>query len=511
MSNSTRKGWELSLGTKWVIACTAVGALLRVFRIGHQNLWIDEMISLEMASWAEGGEFFRGLLRDIHGPFTSLLLHGWLRLGESEAWMRLLYAIPSIATLPLAYRLGRDLAGERAGRVSCAVMALSPIHVWYAQEVRNYSWAMLFAAGALILFLPIWDGRARFRTYAGIAVCLSLGVLTNFSVGLLAAALTLLVAWKARRNPRRFFAWAGVLAFVALVFAPWFLDWYGRIGGERMFVEGASPTGMPLREASGFSLAAIPYSIWALSFGYSLGPTLLELHLDRSWRALSSHAPVLVLGAAAIGAGLLFGARELAGRGRLGLAAGLVAVPLALVVFLSVRDVKTFHPRYLLAIFPAFAAILGAGWSRPGRAPRLSAAAAGLLALFALGNHYFDPRYAKEDLRAAARTVLEREEPGDSVVVIYSYRPFQYYFQDRGHGGARLLRLHKRLLRTDDALREHAADAASGGGRVWLVLARWWDVAPEEKIRGAFEETLVERERWEHHGVKVTLYEGHAS
>jgi len=495
----------------WVIGCTALGAALRLFHLGHQNLWIDESISIQMATWAEGGEFWRGLLRDIHGPFTSLLLHGWIRLGQSEEWMRLLYAIPAIATIPLAARLGAALGSESAGRVSAAILALSPFHIWYSQEIRNYSWAMFWATAAVLIFVKAWDSPVRARWFAGLGALLAVGVLTNFSITLLLAALTFLVLTRRPFRPRFFWAWSAVVAGVVVVFLPWFVDWYGRIGGERIFVDAPTPTGMPLREASGFSLAGLPYALWTFSFGYSLGPSLQDLHLDRSWNALAPHAPVLALGFAAIATGFVLGIRDLTRRGRLFLIAGLLLIPLLLVVVLSSREVKTFHPRYMIASFPAFIAVLGAGWSRSGILSRASAAVALVLAIVALNNLYFNPRYAKEDSRSAARMILEKEEPGDSVVVIYSYRPFKYYFRDVGQGRARLLRLHKRFLKTSDELRAHVAEAAEGDGRVWLVLSRWWDVAPEERIREAFEETLVERQRWEFPGVKVTLYDGSAS
>ncbi len=495
----------------WVPAFTVLGAFLRLFRLGHQNLWIDELISLETARWAKGSEFARGLLTDLHGPLTSAMLHVWSSVSMDERWLRLLYVIPAVLTIPLAARLGRALGGEACGRWSCAILALSPLHVWYSQEVRNYSWAIFFGTAALVLFVQAWDGLATRKTWFALAACLVLGVLTNFSVALLMAALSVAALLRRPSSPRFVLAWGGVLVAVGVAFLPWLIDWYGRIGGERLFVTAPTPTGMPLREASGFSWAGIPYALWTFGFGYTLGPPLHDLHLDRSWRSLAPHAPVLAAGLAVLTAGLVLGMRAMAERRRLVLVSALLFVPLFLVAIMSAREVKTFHPRYLLASsFPAFVAVLGAGWSQPGAFARGTAAAAAVLALVALGHHAFDSRYAKEDLRGAARIVSREEQPGDSVVVIYSYRPFEHYFEREG-GQARLMRLHKRFLRTSDDLEAHAADAANGGGRVWVVLARWWDVAPEPKIRQAFEKTLREEKRWETPGVKITLYAGRAT
>ena len=66
---------------RWLAGCLVLAVVLRFFRIGHQSLWVDEMISLELATWANGAEFWRGLLQDIHGPWGSMLLHGWVELA----------------------------------------------------------------------------------------------------------------------------------------------------------------------------------------------------------------------------------------------------------------------------------------------------------------------------------------------------------------------------------------------------------------------------------------------
>jgi uncharacterized membrane protein len=490
----------------WVIACLALAAALRAFRIGHQSLWIDEMISLQLATWAGGAEFWGGLLRDVHGPLTSAMLHGWASVSLDEAWLRALYAVPSVAAVPLAYRLATDLFDRRTGRWTALACAVSPFLVWYGQEVRNYSWLLLWATAALVLFLRLWDGRAARRDAVLLAAVCALGILTNYSFAFLLAALTALVAFRRPFSASLARTWAMVGACVLVVFAPWFVDWFTRMGAERVFVGGDTPLGVPLREASGLSPFALGYVLWVFGFGYTLGPSLEALHLDRSAAALLSHAAVLVPGGAALAAGVALGLRRAAARGRLPVVLAVVGIPLALAVVLAVREVKTFHPRYLMVTFPVLLALIVAGWaSGPlGRGAGILALA---LAVLSLGNHYFDAAYAKEDSRAAAGLVAANERPGDSVVVIYSFRPFRHYFSDVGTGTARLHHVHKSRLRTDEQLRAHVDEARRGSSRVWLVLSRWWDVAPESRIRAAFDHGLREVRRWSVPGIKVTLFE----
>ncbi|HMB71764.1 MAG TPA: glycosyltransferase family 39 protein [bacterium] len=490
----------------WVVACIVLAAALRFFRIGHQSLWIDELISLGLATEASGAEFWRALLRDVHGPVTTAMLHGWVQVGTGEAWLRTLYALPSVATVPLIYRLGSDLFDRRAGRWAALAAAVSPFLVWYGQEVRNYSWLLLWATAALVLFLRLWDGVARRRDVVLAGIVFILGLLTNFSFVFLLAALTALVVLRRPFSPALFRTWALLGACVLAVFAPWFLDWFQRMGAERIFVGGETPLGVPLREASGFSPAALGYLLWVFGFGYSLGPPLESLHLDRSIDAIASHAAVLVPGVAVLAVGGVLGLRRAARDGRLPVVLAILGVPLALAILLAAREVKTFHPRYLMTSFPIFLALVTAGWAA-GTTGRTAGLIALALVAMSLRNHYFDPAYGKEDSRAAAQLVLDREEPGDAVVVIYSFRPFRHYYSDAGPGTARLHHLHKSRLQTDEQMRAHVDQAREGSRRVWLILSRWWDVAPEQRIRDAFADGLREVSRWSVPGVKVTLYE----
>ncbi len=492
---------------RWLLGVAALALGLRLFRLGHPSLWIDELISLQLATYERGAAFWRGLLTDIHGPFNSVLLHLWTAGGTGETWLRLLYVIPGVAAVPVVWRLGAELFDERSGRTAAFLLAVSPFHVWYSQEVRSYAWAILWIASALLAFVRILDGRGGARAWAALAVLCPLALLTNFSAVFLLAGITAVLAFR-RPFPRRdAVRWAAVLALSGATFLPWFLDWYGRIGGERIFVDAPSPTGMPLREDSGFSWSEVPYVAWSFAYGYTLGPSLRSLHLDRSADALAPYLPLALAGAVAAAAPLAGGIRAARGRGRLALLVLLVLVPLALAVLLAARGVKTFHPRYLIAFFPLFVALAAAGWARGGRLVRGAGIAALALIAWSLANLWFSPAHAKEDSRAAAALVRREERPGDAVVVIYAFRPFQHYYTAAGGDPDRLHHVHKRFLRTDEDLRAHVADAARDAGRVWLVLSRWWDVAPEAHLRAAFESRLDEKARWEFPGVKVTLYD----
>jgi hypothetical protein len=118
---------------------TLTGALLRAWQIGDKSLWIDEAFSVWIARQplAEGISWLARI--DQHPPLYYALLHLWLRLGDGPAAVRLFSALVSVLNVPVLYGLGARLAGRKVGLLAAAVLALSPFHVYLAQEARMYT------------------------------------------------------------------------------------------------------------------------------------------------------------------------------------------------------------------------------------------------------------------------------------------------------------------------------------------------------------------------------------
>ena len=66
-----------------------MAALLRLFRLGHQSLWIDEIFTWLAAG--PGGQFgIHDLLENVHGALYGYALHLWMGVaGQSEWALRL--------------------------------------------------------------------------------------------------------------------------------------------------------------------------------------------------------------------------------------------------------------------------------------------------------------------------------------------------------------------------------------------------------------------------------------
>ncbi len=89
---------------------------------------------------------------------TIFLLHLWLRLvPDQDAALRLLGTVWNLALIPATYGLSRALLGQgRLALTAAFLVAVSPFHILYSQELRMYTQVMLLA---LLGVWGYWQGR----------------------------------------------------------------------------------------------------------------------------------------------------------------------------------------------------------------------------------------------------------------------------------------------------------------------------------------------------------------
>jgi len=124
-----------------VAAILLAGAVVRF--LAPRDLWLDEALSVDIARLPPG-QLLAALRRDGSPPLWYVLLHYWIAaFGDSSAAVRASTAITSLATLPVAWLLGRRLLGPRGGLATLLLLAAAPFAVRYASEARMYSLVLL--------------------------------------------------------------------------------------------------------------------------------------------------------------------------------------------------------------------------------------------------------------------------------------------------------------------------------------------------------------------------------
>ncbi|MGB7415202.1 MAG: glycosyltransferase family 39 protein, partial [Thermosynechococcaceae cyanobacterium] len=170
-----------------IIILLLLGVCLRFYNLDHKLYWHDETFTSLRASGYQSQEYLQALfdghlvsvadlqtyqtprpnssLGDVinslaiedaqHPPLYYALMWGWIKLwGHSPTITRLLSVFLSLFAFPALYWLCIELfAAPLVGGVAMALMAVSPLHLLYAQEARQYSfwvvWILLSSAGLL--------------------------------------------------------------------------------------------------------------------------------------------------------------------------------------------------------------------------------------------------------------------------------------------------------------------------------------------------------------------------
>ena len=452
---------------------------LRLYQLDAQSLWYDEGFSAYLAHM-DVAEITERTAADIQPPLYYYLLHAWIALvGDDEIPLRGLSVLFGVLTVPLMYAVAWQLFRSRwAGLLAALLVAASPLHVWYSQEVRMYSLlTFLCLLSSYFLLLAIgakktWQNLALWPAYTLTSIA---ALYTHYFAFFVLAfqALYLFLVWSAAGfRPARLVA-GGLISGVVtmLAYLPWLPHLLTRYGTDVSYWPGRLNLQQAVLDSflSFVGGESMPEPIGILlAVGYGLAFVLcliaLLLHATPSARHATAGArlPVLFL--------LLY-----------------LLIPPVLILILS-YDSPKFNARYVMVSHPAFLLVLAGGmaalWERRvsyvGNLARWTVAS--LVLVFVLGvsayanyNAFADPVFSREDFRGAARYVRKHIAPDETVILTsgHMFPIFDYY----APGVERYLLPDSSTLDTTRTL-DYAIAAdlnrwLVGRGGVWVVL--WQD------------------------------------
>jgi mannosyltransferase len=185
---------------------------MRFASIDVQSFHHDEVITAIRVIPGSFGDMLHAVkASESNPPLYYALAWGWTKaFGSDEVGLRSLSALFGTATVPLAYCIGTELAHRRAGLIAAALVAVSPMLIWYSQEARSYALLVLLCTASLLFFTRALRTRSG-KDLALWALCSALALYSHyfaaFAVGI--ETIWLLVALRAR--------WRVLLPAVAVV------------------------------------------------------------------------------------------------------------------------------------------------------------------------------------------------------------------------------------------------------------------------------------------------------
>lgn len=222
----------------------AVAAGLRLYHLGAESLWLDE-IGQALVAQQPLSAILDGV-KHHHGaaPLDYLVTAVTVRISHNEWVLRLPSVLWGVLSVYWLYRLGRQAHSDMAGLIAAFLLAISPLHISYSREVRFYA---LFVLITLMATDALWRAWKRndlrgWLLYAGLMI---LGLYTHIYTGLILIfhAVWVLVKWISAQKTDaqsesgkalRGFVLAGIAISVA--FLPWFVYAVLRERGASLFV-----------------------------------------------------------------------------------------------------------------------------------------------------------------------------------------------------------------------------------------------------------------------------------
>jgi mannosyltransferase len=123
---------------RWMAFILGTGLALRLIGLASRPIWYDEAFSLLLSrrSWED---IVQGTAADTMPPLYYFLLKVWQSLGSGVAFDRLLNVLLGLTLIAVVFLWVKELLGLEQGLWAAAFVAVSPLVVYHAQELRMYS------------------------------------------------------------------------------------------------------------------------------------------------------------------------------------------------------------------------------------------------------------------------------------------------------------------------------------------------------------------------------------
>lgn len=376
-----------------VAAVTTTGAAVRVFHLGAQSLWLDELFSVFLAR-RDWSAIVTGTALDQEPPLYYFLLHLALQWNAGEMAARLVSVVFAIATIPLLFALARAMFDDRTAVASTIILSLSPFQVSFAQEARMYAQLTFFTLVALYGFVQAWRG-GLLEGWVLFSVGTSLALYTHNLAILNLVAVDVFAALDSERRRIRLRGLFIANACIIVLFSPW--------------------------------LAVLPQQIVGVYGGYWEAPASLiglvstpvlfvfgnSLSLLAAPPALFSVTGLLAFGLMDAARGIVKDKRE---RLSLGLCLSVFFIPVTLLFAVSLMR-PVWVPRTIIPASLGLYLLLGWGvaHARPRALNVVFGAAAIVSMVLGLMNYYSDPLVQKPAMREAAQALASVYRQGDAV------------------------------------------------------------------------------------------------
>ncbi len=394
----------------WVLLFCLVGFTLRVQQLDFQPLWGDEGWSFYLALHPLF-DLLALTAIDIHPPLYYILLKVWLSgvgVGAEEA--RLFSVVVGTLLIPTAHGLGNRLFNRMVGLISAGIIAVMPMAVYYAQEVRMYGLVTLLGALSLYWFIRLQREPSNRTVWLGYLLTTTAAFYTHYFAAFIIFAqllASLPALFGKSEHQKSFLQIIAPFSGVGLLYLPW-LAYLG--SSLTNYVENK-------RDVEGY----LPLNIFEFMgdhfVAFSLG------HLPPAWGAIWGTLPFILIASLGFLVALYFNRNK-------PYRYIFLYLFIPLILGFGVNLIFPFNPLYfertLLLAAPAYWIFIGAGlgwlWNQSKLVGTFTML--GLVSITAINlfGFYTTPRYIDEDYRPLLQDIQARATEADTILASYQWQ-----------------------------------------------------------------------------------------
>lgn len=163
----------------WQIAgILLIGLCTRIYHIANKELWYDEILDILQAQ-----KNVLEIFKDVTiTPLHYLFVHLATLFTDSVDLLRIPSVLFGVASILLLYLLVRKISSEQVALLSAFLLALSPMHIEFSQQILHYSFFVFFTLLTLYFYVDLINGhRWKSLSVAGFGIATALNVLTHMS------------------------------------------------------------------------------------------------------------------------------------------------------------------------------------------------------------------------------------------------------------------------------------------------------------------------------------------
>src|SRR3989344_7483761 len=132
------KYFQGSRGILFAILLLALA--LRVWGIDSRDIWYDELLTIQQSE-----KSISEINVDVPTPIHYYFVHLFLFFGKSTSVLGLPSVIFGLLTVLLVFLTAKRIADERVGLVAAFLLAISPMHIEFSQQILFFSYFVFFS------------------------------------------------------------------------------------------------------------------------------------------------------------------------------------------------------------------------------------------------------------------------------------------------------------------------------------------------------------------------------